>query len=365
MLNSRGLDLSPTDILKAEIVGGIPVGQRDAYTKKWEDIEEELGRDAFAELFSHIRMIYRRTKPKGTLIKEFKEHVTEINQPVHFINEVLVPMARAYGEIVSESYESISHAESINQHLKWLNRLEFTDWVPPALAFTTMNRQKPQAMSAFFGALEKLAYSLLIRKSGINERIERFSQLTSAVLRGTSLSTDVSPLNLTSFEQYEAYENLNGSFYENFSARARTTILLRLDTLLSGGGAHYDYRVITVEHVLPQTPSPESNWVEWFPRPENRQAWVHKLGNLALLTRKKNSAASNYDFERKKQSYFSINGISPFVLTTQVLGKDRWTPAIVEERQNELLNALSEHLGLNQKSGIATVEVGRVVQVTS
>jgi len=43
------------------------------------------------------------------------------------------------------------------------------------------------------------------------------------------------------------------------------------------------------------------------------------LGNLALLTRKKNSAASKYDFDKKKQSYFAQGGVFTFVLTTQVL----------------------------------------------
>lgn len=41
---SRGLDLSATDILKAEIIGNIAPELRDAYTKKWEDAEEDLGR---------------------------------------------------------------------------------------------------------------------------------------------------------------------------------------------------------------------------------------------------------------------------------------------------------------------------------
>ncbi|CAM5791638.1 DUF262 domain-containing protein [Rhizobacter fulvus] len=75
VLNSRGLDLSATDILKAEIIGGIELALRDDYTKKWEDEEEDLGRDEFGELFSHIRMVYRKAKPQGTLLKEFKEHV--------------------------------------------------------------------------------------------------------------------------------------------------------------------------------------------------------------------------------------------------------------------------------------------------
>lgn len=349
VLNSRGLDLAPTDILKAEIIGGIPAGQRDAYTKKWEDAEEDLGRDAFTDLFSHIRMVYRRAKPKGTLIKEFKEHVTEASQPATFIDHVLLPMTKAYEELLDATYESIAQAEIVNEHLKWLNRLEFNDWVPPALAFSTRHRQEPDAMAAFFRDLERLAYALLIQKAGINDRIERFSQLTSAILKGTNLHEDKSPLQLTPGEQGLVYAQLNGAFYETFAARARTTILLRLDTLLSGGGANYDYPTISVEHVLPQQPAPGSKWLAWFPDPKDRYQWVHRLGNLALLTRKKNSAASNYEFATKKQSYFGRGGVSPFVLTTQVLDKNEWTPAIVAQRQTALLALLEKHWRLEQR----------------
>lgn len=353
VLNSRGLDLSATDILKSEIIGGIAAAQRDAYTKKWEDAEEEIGREAFTDLFSHIRMVYRQLKPKGTLIKEFREHVTEAKHPAQFIDQVLLPMSRAYGEILAASYESTAHAETVNEHLKWLNRLEFTDWVPPALAFATRYRQNSQAMAVFFRDLERLAYGLLIRRCGINDRIERFSQLSNAIEKCTNLQADTSPLQLIPTEQYEVYTQLDGMFYEVFSARARTTILLRLDTLVSGGGANYDYPVITVEHVLPQNPPQNSMWLQWFPEPNGRYQQVHKLGNMALLTRKKNSSASNYEFDKKKQAYFSQGGVSPFVLTTQVLDKKEWTPAIVDARQKELLGLLEKHWRLQDRKSPA------------
>ena len=204
-------------------------------------------------------------------------------------------------------------------------------------------------MTAIFRDLERLAYGHLIRKTGINQRIERFSQLTDAIAKETNLAEDKSPLQLTPTEQYEVYINLDGMFYETFAARARTTILVRLDTLLSGGGAMYDYQTITAEHVLPQTPPDGSKWLTWFPDANDRFRWVHRLGNLALLTRKKNSAASNYEFDKKKQSYFTQGGVSPFVLTTQVLDKNEWTPAIVAEQQNQLLALLEKHWRLKNR----------------
>ncbi len=72
VLNDRGLDLSITDILKSDVIGKFSEQkysseeERDKieneYTRKWEDLEEKLGRKNFDDLFSYIRMIYGKNK---------------------------------------------------------------------------------------------------------------------------------------------------------------------------------------------------------------------------------------------------------------------------------------------------------------
>lgn len=353
VLNSRGLDLSATDILKAEIIGGITPALRDDYTKKWEDEEEDLGRDEFGDLFSHVRMVYRKAKPKSTLLREFKEHVEPARQPQVFVDEILLPMARAFVELRDADYASHKHAEQVNDHLRWLNRLEFKDWVPPALAFFVRHRHQPDAVLGFFHDLERLAYSMLTRRSGVNERIERFSALTGAVEAGQNLTGKASPLQLTPQEQHQTYAALNGPLYDTHSPRALAVLLLRLDHLMSDGSASYQHEVVSIEHVLPQQPAPNSQWTHWVPESKVHQHWVHRLGNLALLSRKKNSAASNYDFDRKKTAYFTKGGVSSFALTTQILRHLEWNVAVMQQRQDEMLAVLEAHWQLHDRKSKA------------
>ena len=343
VLNSRGLDLSASDILKAEIIGGIPPALRDAYTTKWEDQEEDLGRDAFGDLFSHIRMVFRKAKPQGTLLKEFKQHVALMAEPQRFVDELLMPMAAAFRDITDASYASQFNAEQVNDRLRWINRIEFKDWLPPALAFVVRHRNDPDAMLAFLVDLERLAYSMLACKTGINERIERFGKLTAAIEQGQALNAPDSPLQLSAQEQFATYRALDGALYATHSARAMSVLLLRLNALLSDASASFEYEVVTVEHVMPQQPAPNSQWIVWVPDTGARQQWVHRLGNLVLLNRKKNSAASNRDFAYKKTAYFRKNGVCPFPLTTQVLTHDAWTADVMQERQDELLAKLEAH----------------------
>ena len=349
VLNSRGLDLSATDILKAEVIGGIKPALRDDYTKKWEDQEEDLGRDAFGDLFSHIRMVYRKAKPQGTLLKEFKQHVTAIQQPQAFVDDILLPMAMAFEELSDASYASQQHAEQVNEHLRWLNRLEFKDWVPPALAFFVRRRNEPAAVLSFFRDLERLAFSMLVRRSGVNERIERFSALTVAIEKGIELQEPGSSLQLSPREQHETFAWLSGPMYSTHSPRALAVLLLRMDALMSDGSASYQHEVVSVEHVMPQQPAPNSQWSAWVPEAGVHQKWVHTLGNLTLLSRKKNSSASNYEFERKKNVYFTKGGICAFALTTQVLQHATWTVDVMQHRQEAMLKRLETHWRLEDR----------------
>lgn len=57
---------------------------------------------------------------------------------------------------------------------------------------------------------------------------------------------------------------------------------------------------ITVEHILPQNPPEDSEWIKNF-KEEQRKEWTNKLGNLVLLSKRKNSQAKNYDFSEKKK----------------------------------------------------------------
>lgn len=73
VMNARGLDLSPADIFKSLIIGALEAKVSDTYAKRWEDAEQALGRDDFADLFLHLRMIFAKVRARRELLKEFPE----------------------------------------------------------------------------------------------------------------------------------------------------------------------------------------------------------------------------------------------------------------------------------------------------
>lgn len=343
VLNDRGLDLLTCDILKSDIIGQLPSDLRDKYTDKWEEVEEDLGRDAFDGLFTHIRMIYQKDKLRTTVLDEFREHVLkqEIDS-THLIDEVLLPYAKAYEVVSTGAYESKEDPSSVNETLGWLRRIDNVDWIPPAMLFMYKYQDDVAQLKRFYRALERLAASMFIRRADINDRISRYGKLIQAIEDGVDLWAEDSPLMLSEDERRKTLESLGGEIYTGHK-RVRTYVMLRLDSFLSDKAAVYDRSVLTVEHVLPQTVRSGSYWERTWPDESTRKKWVHCMGNLVLLSRRKNSEAQNYDFDVKKEKYFkSLTGVSSFAITTQVLLKNCWTPDVVEKRQAELLGKFKE-----------------------
>jgi hypothetical protein len=349
VLNNRGLDLAPIDIIKAQVLGMIRTtageAKSRAYAKEWSRIESRLGRDAFGELFGHVRTIYAKQKQRATLVKEFQEYVTEYKTPIDLIDKVIKPYAEVWDFVRDADFEATEHAEIINEQLSWLNRVDFKDWVPPALVYFKRFRQQPQRLVDFFQSLERLTYFLLVTKVGINERIETYAALTKEIEPAAfdgNLSA-LMTLDLTDKQKRDFVIALDGDIYRKLP-RARMALVLRLEALVSDGSKKQVFDHLSLEHVLPQTPPAGSDWIEWFPDEDERDGWTHRLANLVPLHVRKNPSAGNYDFTTKKNVYFKGKGTaSPFVLTQEVRSENDWNPTLLAERQKRLVGVLKEH----------------------
>ncbi|NHC31938.1 GmrSD restriction endonuclease domain-containing protein [Dermacoccus nishinomiyaensis] len=343
VMNARGLPLAPADIFKAKVVGDIGEEEkRKKYADLWERLEQNLGRREFGELFGYIRTAEHRSRPVRGLLQEFPEQVLNQYLPgrgAQFVDEILKPYAEADLRLVGNAFTGDGPWESVNAWLKRLDQLDNDDWRPVALWALTRHGDDAEYLSSFLGRLERLAASMLIRRVYSTPRSQRYVELLKQLHEGSGLESPA--FELTDEELTATRERLDGELY--LVRPVRKYVLMRLDSLLAADpGATYDHRVITVEHVLPQRPEPNSGWTQKFDE-ETAAHWVHRLGNLLLLNRRKNSEASNYDFEMKKHKYFtSTKGVSVFPLTTQVLQEEAWTPEVVQRRHKRLTSLLHD-----------------------
>ena len=349
VLNDRGLDLEPSDILKAQLIGGIPEAIREEYTERWEAMEEVLGRKGFNDLLGHVRMIFRKQKAKRSILDEFTDHVLKaVDDHQKLIDDYLQPYAACYQQIIEEAYVSREDADKVNGILTWLNQLDFSDWIPVAMEFIHRLRGDAESLVKHLELLERLSGTMYVRGIYVTPRIERYGSILTAFDQGQDLLADDSPLNLDKDEIESTLYWLNGPIYE-YAQKRRKLILLRLDSFLTSSSATYNHRITTIEHVLPQNPASDSEWrKKWTD--EQREEWQHRLGNLVLLDREKNPEASNYDFDKKKEKYFHSKrkGMALYASAVEVMDYSEWTPETVEERQKKMVEAFRKGWNLRK-----------------
>ena len=352
VLNNRGLDLLPCDVLKSEIIGRIDAESQEKYANAWERFERSLGRKTFNELFGHILSIYYPNRTQGKLLEHFRgrllKDVATPEATRRFFDDVISPCAEYFRDlkrgILRLDNKSNAVFSPFATELNALSQVEFSDWVPVALAFLLRCREEksaPTDLARFFRKLERLTSYLYLCSKDVKKRGERFASVLKDLQEVDGDAWQES-IELTPTEQREFLETLDGPVYELPTSNRRRFLLLRLDSFIAETGAVYDAKIATVEHVLPQKPTSEywqNRWSE-----EERSTWLHRVGNLVPLSGRKNSKAQNFDFPKKRDAYFLNDAkTSPYALTAQLLAETDWTPAIVATRQKRLLTAFAKH----------------------
>ncbi|ORB76849.1 DUF262 domain-containing protein, partial [Mycobacterium timonense] len=190
VMNSRGLPLTPPDIFKSQVIGAIAEGDRATYADLWEDLEQELGRNEFGELFLYLRTIVSKARAVRGLLVEFPEQVLSNYLPsdgAGFIDNLLEPYALADQRLINQDFDAGGTWDSVNAWLKRLVQIDNADWRPPALWALKNHGDDPEFLNAFLTRLERLAASLLIRRVYTTPRVLRYLDLLKQLDAGDGL----------------------------------------------------------------------------------------------------------------------------------------------------------------------------------
>jgi len=367
VLNTRGLPLNTSDLLKSENIGEIKEeSMRLQYAKIWRDIENNLGREELENIIAFIRTIQIKEKAKLSIYEEYRREIFDkghLKRGKIFIDYVK-EISDIYADKILEGEINLGDAGKENEYKNIITLLRrfipFSDWIPPLIAFYHKFR-KDEYLLDFILRLEKKVIIEWVSAFSSTERITSLNRIIKLVegenepqkvvdkllfYRGEERFTGRPPrmLDFTNKNQIESnlIDRLDDSqFYSIYGGKLAKYILLRIDMKYWELENFPGYPgTITVEHILPQAPPQNSEWVEIFSE-EERTEWTNKLGNLVLLSGRKNSKAQNYDFNKKKIVYFKGKS-TPFRITHEVENKDTWTLEELKARHQKLLNDAKE-----------------------
>jgi hypothetical protein len=361
VLNTRGLPLNTSDLLKSENIGVIPdEGVRYKYAKIWRDIENNLGRDELENIITFIRTIQIKEKAKFSIYEEYRRFIFEnqlLNNGTDFI-DYLRDVSDIYlikileGKIKGET-KIVNEYKNIANLLKRF--VPFSDWIPPLFLFYLKFRNDEYLLE-FILRLEQKVIIEWISGFSYTERITSLNKLLKLIeasdypqkviqellfYKGEDLpgrTARMLEFGNKSNIQSILLERLNDiQFYSIYGGKLAKYILLRLDLTYWELENFTGYPgTITVEHILPQNPSKDSEWLKIFTE-EEREQWTNRLGNLVLLSGRKNSQAQNYSFKDKKSIYFKEKSTS-FRITQRINDKDQWNLKELNDRQQLVIN---------------------------
>ncbi len=338
VLNARGKPLARNDILKADLLGGVPPEAMKDATRIWDRAESRLG-DEFETLFSHIRIIYARSSSQ--VISGIRSIAAEAGGSQIFIERVLHPAAGVFDDILKSRHEGSAHSPRISSLLTYLGWLKgHSDWVPPVMLWWLGKGKDPAELAWFLGALDRLAYGLRILGHGAKRRASRFGAVVHAIRNGRDLKSAASPLDLARDELRSIHHNLRDLHAR--SAPMAKLVLLRLNDHLAGSPQNVPFEDLSIEHLLPRKPGINSPWRECFPDPAERDRHTESLGNLVLVTKTQNDKAGNLDFARKQDVLFKAAGAPTLPVNAYVRRQGEWKASQIREREAELLRHLDQ-----------------------
>jgi uncharacterized protein with ParB-like and HNH nuclease domain len=278
VLNTRGLPLAPSDLLKSENLGVIKdEEERRRCAEIWRSMESELGREELANVISHIRMIKKKEKAKLGIYEEYQELFRRgvLERGAVFFKYVK-EIADIYDEKVLNPEVRLRSKEDESRYKNIINImrefLPFSDWIPPLIAFYYKFRDD-EVLFDFLLRLEKKFVTEWLAGFTPTGRIIASGRLIDLIEKSDSAKEVVDKMlkpPLYSFSEYgyrdekELLERRldDPRFYKIHGKKLAKYILLRIDMEeweLEHFPGYQNIKEITVEHILPQNPQRKAN----------------------------------------------------------------------------------------------------------
>ncbi|HKR42877.1 MAG TPA: DUF262 domain-containing protein [Paraburkholderia sp.] len=353
ILNARGVPLRNSDILKSMNLGALPAqdeAEKARFAKLWEDAEGELG-DDFDRFLNHLRTILLKDKARLNLLQEFEDKIyapkekdkstgqkkptlLEKGKPTfQFIERYL----KYYGTLLGGgNYDDTGSTFEFDNLIKvMVTGLPSSDWIPPLLRY--FDRFKHDRLLDFLILLDNKFSSDWIAQYTPTERIENMNEVIR-VIEAASAPDDVLQNKCFNVDRAGVIRAIDGPVYGRRFARY---LLIKLDFLYHDHAHRMAFESLSVEHVLPQKPATDSQWRADF-SDEQRKDLTNRIGNLVLITTKKNTSQGNADYDVKRTKYFAKK-INTCPNSLRVLQSAKWTPIELLANQKTVVAKICHH----------------------
>lgn len=368
-INATGAKLTASDLIRNFML--MPIlsdKQEEYYAKYWKRLEELLTSDSKKlEAFFRLYLAAKnRTLPNKTAVYNIFVDWFNKNKDILGIEGIfkdIVKYAEYYYTIYKQDIKSIDKKirDSVREFRYILSEM-------PAPLFMELYSltQKGLVTLEQFNTIMSMTNTYLIRRALCGLDTSDITRLFPSLLNDivNECNKDYSKL-IDSFKRNLVNKNkgnsmempddvkLYNSVINANMYNLRITVRMFFDKLeLSNNPAPVDLSALSIEHLMPQTPTQE--WYEALGVDEETyQRNVHRLGNLTLATKPDNSKMSNKVWQYKNEVLASTSHLK---INEAILKKDKWTINDIDERTVALIQKIKELYPYFELAGDAVVK---------
>ena len=350
-INATGVKLTAADLIRNFLLMNLDSDTQDRfYVQYWRKLEENISMDS-KELEMFFRM-YLAIKtynlvPKNGVYRNFVDWVENQKIEIDILFQELLDYARIYHFINNTSIDTFDKV--LRDPITDFRKIRSDLPLPLIMEFYKLYRSgriQPDALAEIIQSVNVY----LIRRSICDIDSQNISKLFPSILRHVLEKCNGNYADIISILNQEMVGNnadTSGSYMPtdaqmhdillNANVYKRPALRIILDRLeLSNNPAPVDLSKLSIEHLMPQTPTEE--WLEELDVDEETyMANLHRLGNLTLAAKPDNSKMSNQLWDYKNEV---LKGTAHLKLNMELLPIRKWTIACINERTETLIKRI-------------------------
>ena len=334
VLNDRGLDLASSDIIKAYLLQKLSEDKRSSFVEVWKRVEticKQAG-ESLQMVLSLYLYYLKSGNPKKNLYEELKLELKnkEPIETILFIEE----FAKNLSEI-NDDYQD-----------KDISKLRY---LPQSIYWKTILLAAKQTNYQFYNELKNLLVRYYYQSWIADGTSNRIKQTYFNILKMVKDGKDILDIKKEIINNLNIYENYLISLDRSniYSFKWHKPLLLAIEYHQQDKYQFIEInRDLHTEHILPKEwKNDELNWKDIFSDIDVKK-YLNSLGNLTLLSGKKNIRASNRNYTNKKEIYNGkgLDGKSSFEITKKIMedAPNEWNVAEIIKRKDWLINQAKE-----------------------
>lgn len=340
-LNSRGVGLTVTDLLKNYLFSISHKVDLPHIKTKWKKIVDIIGLDNFPAFLRHYWISKNKLIRQEYLFRAIKESIIDSPSVISLLDS-LEDNARLYKALSSYSDSFWGGHRSIKKRVKELTL--FKERQAYSILIAAYNNLSQEEFARVLKLVSTITFRYtVIAKLHTNLKEDVYNKAAIKISnKEVTTIGEIAQLIKTLYPSDNDFKN-------DFSTKSISTkrgkkivryILFCLENHISQTDYDFEENPGSIEHILPENGN--QSYLDEFPAAIHESV-VYRLGNYTLLEEDKNRECETLPFEDKKE----IFSTSQYKLS-QEIQSNTWTPNSIEIRQARLANYASSIWRISQ-----------------